>query len=107
MTDILEDISERNDHMPQRRNNSYNNDERIPVPDPYERPLLALKVAEIKPQTFEDRWKISRQQEFDRERARAANWRPREPEVITAAELEAAKPPDPYAEGLKRLREKP
>lgn len=78
-------------------------------PDSYGPAIAQLHTAEGRTaeQTFADEWAAKRRRELDAEHAEidahiAATPAPR----LTAAELAAYTPPDPYAAGIKALKEK-
>jgi hypothetical protein len=73
------------------------------VPDPYARGLAELKAAHARTETtaFEEKYRLDRQRELDATRRYLDAHPPALPRM-TAAQKRFA--PDPYREGLERLR---
>lgn len=77
-------------------------------PDPYAG-ISALRAATATPeQTFEERWKADRLRALTAEHTRLEALIAASPRMTAAGEADRAKytPPDPYAAGIKALREK-
>jgi hypothetical protein len=75
-------------------------------PNPYERDLAALRAASATPESrFENDYRAARRRAFEAEYAAAA-LRTAEQPASRVTNLVECKPPDPYREGIRLLREK-
>ncbi|MGB2710116.1 MAG: hypothetical protein WBC33_01260 [Conexibacter sp.] len=76
------------------------------APRPYDVGIAALRAASATPEGFEDDYKRQGTAAFNRTRAALDAEEAPAPARLTAAELSIYAPPDIFAEGIRKLREK-